>query len=356
MPVRVLVVDDSSFARQMIVELLSTDHEIDVVGEASNGLEAVEMVKALKPDLVTMDMVMPVMDGLGAIERIMASHPLPILVITSVEDAATAYAATAKGALEILQKPDINTTSPKKIVNTIKLLSKVKVITHIRNSPYKTPPRNSLEKELKTEKKEYKTGRAVIHEKEEGAIQIIAMASSTGGPKALSVILPELPGDFRCPVVIVQHIPDTFVSGMAKWLDKLSNITVKPGSRGEKLLPGTAYITPPEIHMKIAVGDILTVSENEPREGYPTFCDVMLSSAANVHGAKSVGVILTGMGHDGVLGIKRIKEAGGYTIAQDQSSSVVFGMPKVAIEHGQIDKVMPLDKISKELIRLAFHR
>jgi len=182
---------------------------------------------------------------------------------------------------------------------------------------------------------------------------VIAIASSTGGPAALSKLLSELPGNLPCPVVVAQHIADGFVSGLVEWLDRVSRLNVKEGKEGEHIIPGTVYISPSEKHMKLINGNGIDFMEKRPEEIYFPSCNTLLSAVAGIYGANSVGIILTGMGDDGVLGIKKIKEAGGVTIAQDEESAVVFGMPKVAIENGCIDKVLPLDEISGEVIRLV---
>jgi two-component system chemotaxis response regulator CheB len=180
---------------------------------------------------------------------------------------------------------------------------------------------------------------------------IIAIASSTGGPKALNVILPELPEDFESPVVIAQHIAEGFVHGMVGWLDQISKVKVKIAEAGELLKPGTVYVSPPDRHTVINYGDRISFIDRKSSDIYHPSCDVLLMSVASVYGAKAIGVILTGMGSDGVKGIQKIKEARGITLAQDEETSIVFGMPRLAIESGYIDTVLPQDKIGGELVR-----
>ncbi|MCP4104483.1 MAG: chemotaxis-specific protein-glutamate methyltransferase CheB [Desulfobacteraceae bacterium] len=329
-PVRVLVVDDSDSARAFIVDILSADSEIQVVGEAENGLEAIKKIPELKPDIVTMDIWMPVMDGLEAIGKIMSSHPVPILVVTSKTDTDTAYKAISKGALEVIPKPDINSGDSEELISKIKLLSKVKVISHIQ--------KRYFEKSINSPDK------------------IVAIASSTGGPKALSCLLSALPENFPWPIVIAQHIAGDFVAGMAEWLDKVVSLKVKPGEEGENIIGGTVYVSKSEKHMEIDKLNRIRFKDRNPKDIYFPSCNILLSSVANVYKNRSIGIILTGMGDDGVVGLKDIKTAGGITIAQDEKSSVIFGMAKVAIESECIDKVLPLDKIAGEIISLVKNR
>ncbi len=335
--IKVLIVDDSSFVRKFIVDVLSSDSEIKVVGEAENGKQAVDMALALKPDVVTMDIEMPVMDGFEAIETIMAYNAVPILVFTSKGDAETAYSAISKGALEVLPKPDVDPDSAENFIREIKILSKVKVISHIRGG--------------KTKLDGLKTPRPVLKKRRPGGI--IAIASSTGGPRALSVILPELPKDFLSPIVIAQHIPQDFVIGMADWLNRITHLTVKRGEEGESIKPGTVYISPSRKNMIIDNNKNIVFIEKKPNEIYFPSCDILLSSVAGVYGADSVGVILTGMGNDGVKGLQSVKSAGGITIAQDEETSTVFGMPKAAIEDNCVDTILPLNEISGSVISLV---
>jgi two-component system chemotaxis response regulator CheB len=337
--IRVLVVDDSSLARELIKAILSTDKEIVVVAEAANGRDAIEKVRELKPDIVTMDIEMPVMDGLEATELIMASHAVPILVVTTRGDAHTAYSAISRGALDLMVKPDINLEIAREFIDKIKLLSKVRVITHLGGH-------NAAKENVRLEP-------ACDGKQSES---IVAIASSTGGPDALSVILSRLPRKFPSPVVIAQHISDGFVPGMVEWLKGMSNLDIKVAAEGDYLAAGTVYVSPSEKHMEVNAMRRISLLERHLKDIYRPSCDVLLSSVAGVYGPKCVGVILTGMGSDGVLGIKKIKAAQGVTIAQDEKTSVVFGMNKVAIDSGYVDKILPLDEIGDEVARIACNR
>ncbi|MEW5746598.1 MAG: chemotaxis-specific protein-glutamate methyltransferase CheB [Nitrospirota bacterium] len=335
-PIRVLIADDSALARELIISILSMDKQLRVVGEARDGKEAVEKTRDLKPDIITMDIEMPVMTGIEAIEHIMAENAVPILVVTSRSDAHTAYTAVSKGALDLVPKPEVSLDCAHEFTRKVKLVSQIKVITHMRRhilrehavapvSPQAVPAHSN---------------------------KIIAIASSTGGPHALSGILSRLPETFPCPVVIAQHIPDGFVKGLADWLGKSLKLRLKVAEQGEPLSPGRIYLAPSESHMEVAGGRISFV-ERRPDDIYHPSCDILLSSVAREYGGRGIGIILTGMGSDGAMGMKKIKEAGGVTIAQDEETSVVFGMNKVAIDSGGADRVLALERIGPELIRLA---
>ncbi len=332
--IKVLIVDDSLTARRMLKFILSADNDIKVSGEAKNGKEAIERVKELNPDIVTMDIEMPEMNGLEAVERIMEEHAVPIIVITEKSVARYAFDAISRGALEIISKSDINMENASALINKIKLLAGVKVITHIRG-------------------KGGRKGNSLSQKQEGGGFdKAVAVACSTGGPKALSVILPELPQKFPFPVFVAQHISDGFTGGLVEWLNGISKIPVREGADGETIKEGTIYISPSERHMTIDKGNRIALVEKKPADIYHPSCNLLLASAADVFGAGAVGIILTGMGDDGVSGIKKIKEAGGLTIAQDEKTSAIFGMPRVAIESGCIDKVLPLNEIGREIVRI----
>ncbi len=334
---RVLIVDDSSLVRDLIRAIVELDSEMEVVGEASNGLEAVAAVRILRPDIVTMDIEMPVMDGLQAIEQIMAENAVPILVVTTRSDAKTAYAAIAKGALDLVIKPDLNIGTAREFVAKLKLLSRVRVVPHISGRRAHLHPAVADAPLISGDLSD----------------RIVAIASSTGGPDALSVILSRLPEKFPVPIVIAQHISDGFVSGMVGWLRPLSRVELKVAEDGEYLRPGTAYVCPPETHMLIDSSKRIIFAGRQPNDIYRPSCDLLLSSVAEAFSNKAIGVILTGMGNDGVAGMKKIRKAGGWTIAQDEKTSVIFGMPRLAIESGCVDAVMPLHAISSEIARAA---
>jgi two-component system chemotaxis response regulator CheB len=335
--IRVLIADDSDLVREMIKAIVESDPEMEVVGEAVDGRDAVLKVAGLRPDVVTMDIEMPVMNGLDAIEQIMAENAVPILVVTTLGDARTAYEAVSRGALDLVVKPDVSREAAHEFVDKLKLLSKVRVVRHLSGlRSRKGPPPVALP---------VPAGHA--------SDRVVAIAASTGGPDALSIILSRLPERFPAPIVIAQHIAEGFVSGMVAWLRTTTRLEVKVAAEGELVRPGAAYVCPSEHHMRITSARTICFVERRPRDVYRPSCDLLLSSIAESFGSNAVGVILTGMGNDGVVGMRRIKQAGGRTIAQDESSSVIFGMPKLAIEDGSVDRVLAVDEIGAEMARAA---
>jgi two-component system, chemotaxis family, protein-glutamate methylesterase/glutaminase len=335
--IRTLLVDDSFLTREMIAAILATDSEIEVVGDAGNGREAVRGVLSLSPDIVIMDIDMPVMDGFEAIKEIMALNPVPILVVSSMDDAESAYRAISLGALDVLSKSEVDVEEPRKLTRKVRCLSQVKVISHLRGG---------------SSKKE-QTAPSMVPDRGSRPPKIIAIAASTGGPKALSVLIPALPADLPCSIVVAQHIAIGFAAGMVDWLHRISRLDVKVAEDGDSVTEGVVYVSPSEKNMVLNRDRSIALIEPKPDEIYHPSCDALLSSVALRYGASSIGIILTGMGSDGVEGMKSLKAAGGITIAQDEASSVVFGMPKVAIQSNCIDKVLPLDRIAGEIIRLT---
>ncbi len=329
-PVRVLIVDDSALVRDFLVEILASDKEIEVVGKAVNGLEALEKIATLKPDLVTMDIEMPEMNGMVAIEQIMGGeNSLPILVVTSRDDSGTAYDAISRGALEVIPKPNMKRSSADYFAQRVKLLSKVKVVRHIRSRTCKS---NDVPK--------MRRNRNLPH--------IIAIASSTGGPGVLAWLFAGLEQFLNVPVVVAQHIARGFDTGLVKWLNRNTpNAQVKKGVPGEQVKPGVIYLSPSSGHMEITPTNTIEVFPPGPKDIYTPSCDRLLESVARAHGQYSMAIVLTGMGNDGTAGVKAVKQAGGATIAQDEASSVVYGMPRAAVESGFIDQVMSLNEIGR---------
>ena len=324
--IKVLVVDDSSTARDAIQAILSSDEDIKVLATAADGVEAIDLVPKLRPDLITLDINMPRMNGIEAIQHIMAYNPTPILVVTSNQDAGIAFESLSKGALEVVGRPSLSDDGEcEEFIEKVKLLAKIKVITHV-------------------------SGKRKKSEGERG--EIVAIGSSTGGPQALSKILSSFPSNLSAAVLIVQHISEGFTDGLVKWLKNLSGIEVKEACKDDIISPGLAYVAPTGHHMEVANGGKISLTDGPLIEGQRPSADVLLSSVGKKYGSRCIGVILTGMGSDGARGIKAIKDCGGATIAQDEESSVVFGMPKAAIELGAVDKVLSLDSIAGEVLGL----
>lgn len=339
--IRVVLVNDSSLARGLLRSFLEGEAGIEVVGEAGNGREAADMVRALKPNLVSMDLEMPVMGGLEAIEEIMATKAVPILVVSDVANAQNACEAIRRGALEVMSKPELNSASAAEFVAKVRMLATVPVITHLRrrNGTPAAAPAAAAEPAPAGPLASYR--------------RIFAIASSTGGPQALAQVLSQLPAGFPCPVLIAQHISDGFAAGMAQWLAGLCRLPVRLGADGEFILPGTIYISPSEAHMAVTPSRRIALLPRHAGDIYHPSCDVLLKSVAAVFGAKAIGVILTGMGHDGAEGLDGIRKTGGMTIAQDEASSVIYGMNGVAVARGAAQRILPVAEIGPALRDLA---
>lgn len=339
MMIRVLVTDDSPLMCKILTNILNSDPQILVTGVANNGKEALELVPILKPNIITMDMDMPVMDGFEATKKIMASHPTPILIVSStvfISGTEKVFQAISHGALDVIDKSELELVGDKKSGET--LIAKIKFLNGIRVK-YKHPP--TLRKE-----------RSVIDLKaspEKASDKIVAMVASTGGPQALLEILKRFPEDFPCGIVIVQHITSGFLAGLMDWLDKECKIKVKIGEDSEEIHPGVAYLAPEDMQMRVVDGGKISLSNGPPHGGHRPSGDILLESVARVYGKGTVGVILTGMGRDGAMGMKAIKQSLGKTIAQNEKGCVVFGMPSVAIEMNVIDRVLPLERMAEEI-------
>ncbi|MHB8057305.1 MAG: chemotaxis-specific protein-glutamate methyltransferase CheB [Desulfuromonadaceae bacterium] len=334
--IRVLVVDDSRLVREMIRAILESEPGIVVVGEASDGVEAIAKVASLKPDIVTMDIEMPVMGGLEAIERIIAAHPLPILVVTALTGVRTAFAAISKGALDVIEKPDISPENVRALVKKIRYLARVDVLAHLQATRSRSAHVAVTEAVIK-------------HCAAETAI--VAIAASTGGPQSIYAVLSALPASFPVPIVITQHVAEGFTQGMVEWLNGGTPLPVAMAGNGVRLAPGHVYVNPAEHSMRVTSQGMILIGARDTAQIYNPSCNTLLSAVAAAYRKGAVGLIMSGMGDDGAAGMQAIKAAGGVTLAQDAASSVVFGMNRVAVELGFIDKVVALADIPAELMR-----
>lgn len=356
--IRVVIADDSSMARGLLREILGNESDIEVVGEACDGRRAVELARELKPDLMTIDLEMPLMSGLEAIDEIMHTKAVPILVVSSVADAQIALAAVGCGALEVVAKPDYTSQASADFVAKVRLLAGVSVITRmrVRKAPPLAVARAVVQNDpavppapIFTAAQPAAMRSAVVGD----YARVFAIASSTGGPQALADILPLLPRDFPCPVLIAQHIADGFAGGMAEWLASLCKLPVRLAVEGEPLQPGVVLVSPSERHLTITPSRRVALVECHAGDVYHPNCDLLLNSVADVFGRRAVGIILTGMGSDGAKGLARIAEKGGTTLGQDEASSVIYGMNRVAIESGVVHQVLPMDAVAATMIGLA---
>jgi two-component system chemotaxis response regulator CheB len=340
--IRVLVVDDSATARGLLVKILQSDREIQIVGEAADGVEAVALTQRLRPDLVTMDIHMPRLDGLEATREIMITAPTPIVIVTAstrAREVAKSMELLALGALDVLIKPP-GPAAPgfedeaRRLVDVVKTMAQVKVVRRWRAVP-SAPPRRARPRQ--------------------GApkVRVVAIAASTGGPAALHDLLENLPGDLPASVLIVQHIAHGFTAGLAAWLGLGTALCVKVAEEGEPLAPGTVYCAPEDRHLDVTPRGTVALSSAPPVGGFRPSGTFLFEAAARTFGASAVAVILTGMGDDGVAGLHAVRQAGGRVIAQDQASSAVFGMPGAAVAAGLADEVLPPDEIATRLVELV---
>lgn len=346
--IRVVLVDDSSLMRGLLRAFLEEDDDIEIVGEAANGRDAVKLARELKPNLITMDLEMPVMNGMQAIEEIMGTKAVPILVVSSVADAHNAYEAVARGALEVIGKPESDAKAGTEFLAKVKMLAGVSVITHIRSRLKDMD--NSWTPQSFSEPQSLSAPQGDIAA---SYSRIFAIASSIGGPQALALVLAQLPPDFPCPILVSQHISAGFAGGLADWLAVSSKMRVRLAQEGDLILPGVVYVSPSEANLVVTSSRRITLQAQQPADIYHPSCNALLNTVAEVYGSQSVGIILTGMGSDGAQGIASIRKAGGNTLAQDEASSVIFGMNKVAIDGGSVQKVLPVDAIAREMIGIA---
>ncbi len=450
-PIRVLIVEDSPVASEVLTQILHREGEIEVIGVARNGVEALEQVPRLKPDLITMDVWMPQMDGFATVEQVMAYHPTPILVITTSlarQDVDISLRMLAAGALDVIEKParldEVQwERAGRALVQRVKLLARVRVVTHLKGryiggfggaTPAPTPrpapkgggelttrngtaptnpspegrgeltTRNGVAPSLPLIPPLHQTpnvpprsaaapeGRGpaapaippATHDAwgrldpgatrmagrrrgnteplpplpphpppgSEPPYEVVAIASSTGGPQALLKILQGLPREFQTPILIVQHIAEGFTQGLADWLTREGGRPVRLAVEGERPAPGVVLLAPDGRHLLLNSDGHIALADDAPRDIRPS-ADRMLRSLAITLGDRAVAVILTGMGRDGADGMRAMRLAGAYTIAQDEASSIIFGMPRAAILLGVVDEVLPLDRIAARLVSLV---
>ena len=362
--INTVIVDDSAMVRDVLRDFLEEDGNFNIIGEAENGEDGVKKILELNPDLVTSDIEMPKMNGLEMIKKVMSMHPVPIVVITSHDTAKTAYEAAINGALEFYPKDiflkNINPEKKQNIYDTLKRISGVKA----RNN-------SSFLHEYYTQKDEHKTPASpneqsltetihcsVFDKTEKQKIDMVIIASSTGGPKALSKFFSIMPGDFPLPIAIVQHNSSGFDTSFVQWLDTFTQLNVKIAQECETPKPGNVYIAQTDRHLELRCspdgsGYIFRYNDNEAEQNQKPAADVLFRTAADTCGRSLISVVLTGMGADGAAGTQKVKTMGGITIAQDEESSLIYGMPKAAFDTGCVDKVLPLEQIPDELVRLA---
>jgi two-component system chemotaxis response regulator CheB len=343
--IKVLVVEDSPVVREFLVHILGSDAGIQVVGTAPDGGEALDAVRRLCPDVITMDIHMPKLNGLEATRRIMETAPTPIIIVSGSEDArevVTTFDAMEAGALAVLRRPagpghpDHETTA-RELVQTVKLMAEVKVVRRWPQRRPGEPAPRAVEMGLA---------------QEPAKLRIVAIGASTGGPPVLQTILAALPKTFPAPVVIVQHMAAGFSRGFIEWLAQSSALPVHLATHGESMLPGHVYLAPDEVQMKVARHDRIVLTRDEPENGLRPSVSCLFRSVAEVYGCDAVAGLLTGMGRDGAEELRLLKEKGAVTFVQDKDSSVVHGMPGEAIRLDAAMLVLPPEKIATVLATL----
>lgn len=347
--IKVLIVEDSAVVRELLIHILTSDPDVQVIGTASDGEEAIKALERDKPNVLTMDINMPKMDGLEATRRIMETHPTPIVIVSGRSDTrevATTFRAMEAGALAVVQRPmglghpDHETTAGE-LVQTVKLMSEVKVVRRWgrprRGAAVSKPPLTEVR-------------RMPVK------FELVVIGASTGGPVALQTILSRLPKDFAMPVLIVQHMAPGFVTGFADWLAQTCELPIQIATQGAHLLPGHAYVAPDGLQMKVQPGGKILLTTEEAENGLRPSVSYLFRSVADVYGAGAIGVLLTGMGKDGAAELKWLKDRGAVTLTQDKASSVIHGMPGEAIRLDAATYVLPPDGIAAALTDLANRR
>ncbi len=340
--IRVLVVDDSTLVRKIVTDILEADPEITVVGTANNGKTAIFRNQELNPDVITMDIEMPILDGLAALKHIMSTNPKPVIMMSVLTQhgADATFKALEHGAVDFIPKPSTLLSMTVEEIGS-QLITKIKTAYKSKVAALTTRTADSAQS-------------IPLSESKSKSDKIVAIGTSTGGPSALINVFNKFTPNFPSPVLVVQHMPEGFTAAFSKRLNDSSELKVKEGEDGDDVLPGHGYVAPGHSHMRIVKkggGFKLKVYNAEKVSGHRPSIDVLFNSFAEEVGDKSIGVIMTGMGRDGAEGLLKIKKSGGYTIAQNEDTSVVFGMNRVAVEYGAVNEVVPLDDITLKILR-----
>jgi two-component system chemotaxis response regulator CheB len=341
-PIGVLVVDDSAFMRTALSRMIGSDPDLCVLGTASSGAEALEKVGPLNPDVITLDVEMPRLDGLETLRRIMAQSPRPVIMVSSVtvKDAETTFNALSAGAFDYVPKR-LSSTSLDIVHIQADLIAKIKAAAHSHHSPSASRKRPQAAASLERD------ASPVIP-------FVVALGTSTGGPKALQEILPLLPRELSVPILIVQHMPMGFTTPFALRLNARCQVPIREAAHQEIIRAGTVYIAPAGIHMTVERNAdsraMICLSPHPENHLHIPSVDIMMQSVAATYRGSSMGVILTGMGSDGALGMQAIHREGGLTVGQDESSCTVYGMPRACAELGILDRIVPLSQIPQQIM------
>jgi two-component system chemotaxis response regulator CheB len=337
-PIKVVVASTYTMDADYIKKILQADPGVIVSGQANTLDELISMITSRQPDALLLDIESFSEDPVDAIRMVMAEAPVPIILLTSSnEKSEQVFEAISAGALTVVRKPDSvdgrrRGKAEQDLIRQTKLYSAIKVIKHLRGSQR---TRIKIDTQAKVKDK----------------IRIVVIASSTGGPQALRKVLSGLPENFPAGIIIAQHITQGFAKGLINWLNNECKIKVKQAEDAERIKPGTAYLAPDGYHIIVEIGTRVGLKEGRKSDNHLPSGNMLLASAAEVYGARAIGVILSGMGEDGVKGLLAIKQKGGKTIAQDEQSCVVFGMPKAALEKGAVKRTTPINRIAWEIMR-----
>ncbi len=347
--IKVLVVEDSRVVQMLLVQIINSDSYCEVIGTAANGLEALRFLEEQTPDVILMDIEMPEMDGFETTRRIMEKRPVPIVICTASanpREAAVTFRLLEAGAVACIEKP-VGREHPNfkeavtELLETIKLMSEVKVVrrwSQLRRDSGTNG--NGISGSLKT-------SRGIPE------FKVVGIGASTGGPPVLQTILSHLPKDFPLPLLVVQHIAPGFLPGLAEWLNQTTSFKTQIAAYGLSPLPGHVYLAPDDFHMTLSLTGQIVLSRENPQSGLRPSVDSLFRSLAEVLGARAIGVLLTGMGKDGAIELKNMKNQGAMTIAQDQETSVIYGMPGQAVALEAATYILPPDKIASALVSLV---
>ena len=349
--IRVLVVDDSAFMRYVISRELDTDPEIEVAGSARDGLDALQKIPQLKPDVVTMDIEMPRMDGLGALQRLMAENPVPVILLSSLtrEGAAVTIQGLEMGAADFVEKPSaVQATSGNGVWQ--QLIAKIKSAAVVDARRLRLRPANVPEGTFTPNS--HPPLATVPPRRNQGtrAERVVVIGTSTGGPRALFQVVPRLPADLAAGVLVVQHMPPGFTRSLAQRLDDVSPLEVREAADGDAVETGRALLAPGDFHMTVRKGGRIALEKTPTLHGVRPAVDITMESAASVYGAATVAAVLTGMGRDGTTGALSIRRAGGYVLAEDEATCVVYGMPRSAWEAGGADRLVRLEVVADAIV------
>jgi two-component system chemotaxis response regulator CheB len=342
-PIRVLIVDDVKSARDLLKDILATDRRFEVVGEVADGLEAVDRALELRPGLITMDIRLPSLDGFLAVERILAEFPVPIVMITASlgDQKDKLFRAFKAGALDVLEKQELYLWRTRPEIRT-GFVRKLLALAHTRVGSRVDSARTEVEAFLDFSQQDQRAPAE--------SPQVVAIAASTGGPSTLMRLFQQIPARVNACLLVVQHMSRGFLEGLVQWLDNEVELSVREAKDGDPLEPGVVLFAPEDYHMLVSERGSIRLNKSLPISGHRPSAELLFESVARSFGRRAIGIILTGMGSDGAMGLKRLRERGGRTIAQDEQTSIIFGMPRAAIELDAAELVLPLEEIAPRMM------